>query len=313
MFAPVAASGSRGNESRRVMPSRMRNQITHLRKSYGYEGNIQNMTVNVQLQAGNSSTTMWWPFEEWQHSLKWREECEVSYMYSHYNRDENGLIHLKDENGKVIPIGGGLLDQIPNYNTYSTLTTSKIKSTVRDALFGASDAEQMMIDLYTGTGGREEFDEAMKTELSAMGYTLTDGKDLFVKGRGRDLMLGGFFSAYEHIDGHVIRVHHATMFDVGPRSQNSAKHPRTGLPLESYRMVFVDNSIYDGERNLKMVSQKGRAMLRWAVAGSTVPSGFTGNDTRANDIDGATIHFLKASGICLRRATNCLHLECIAE
>jgi hypothetical protein len=314
LFAPVAVSGSRGNESRRVMPSRMRNQITHLRKSYGYEGNVTNMAVNVQLPtAGGGSNTLWWPFEEYQHSLAWRLECESSYLYSNYNRDSNGIIHLKDENGKVIPIGAGLLDQIPNYNTYSTLTASKIKSTVRDALFGCSDAEKVMIDLHTGTGGREEFDNAMKSDLTAAGYTMTDGNGLFVKGQGRDLVLGGFFTAYEHVDGHVIRVHHNSMLDTGPRAQNSPKHPRTGLPLESYRMLFVDNSMYDGERNLLMVTQKNRSMLRWAVAGSTVPSGFTGNDTRANDIDGATIHFLKASGMCIRRATNCLHLECIAS
>lgn len=309
LFAPVAASGSRGNESRRVMPSRMRNQITHMRKSYGYEGNVTNQAVNIQLPTGDK---LWWPYEEWQHSMSWRTECETSLWYAHYNRDGNSQIWLKDDNGKPIPIGAGILDQIPNYDQYSVLTENKLKYVVRNALFGMSDAEQKVIDLYTGTGGREEFDVAMKNALTNQGYHVLDGKNMFVTGSGRDLVLGGYFSGYQHVDGHVIRIHHVSMFDDGPRALKSAKHPVTGLPLESYRMVFVDNSIYDGQRNLQMVTQKNRAMLRWAVAGSTIPPGFTGNDTRANDIDGASIHLMGAKGVVLRRATNSIHLECIA-
>ena len=40
LFAPTAISGSVGNESNWVAPSKMRNQISLIRKSYRYEGNI---------------------------------------------------------------------------------------------------------------------------------------------------------------------------------------------------------------------------------------------------------------------------------
>jgi hypothetical protein len=75
-------------------------------------------------------------------------------------------------------------------------------------------------------------------------------------------------------------------------------------------MIFLDMSSYDGEPNVQMITQKGREMLRWAVAGATIPKGFDGNALRASDIDGASVHFMKASGINIRRATNCLHAEC---
>jgi len=103
------------------------------------------------------------------------------------------------------------------------------------------------------------------------------------------------------------------LFDHGPVAQASAKHPESGLPLESYRMTFVDQSTYDGENNLQMINKKGREMLRWCVAGSVVPKGFTETDTRASDIDGASVHMLKTAGILLRRFDTSLDLQCVAS
>jgi len=54
-------------------------------------------------------------------------------------------------------------------------------------------------------------------------------------------------------------------------------------------------------------------MMRWCVAGSVVPKGFTGNDTRASDIDGASVHMLKTAGILLRRFDTSLDLQCTAS
>jgi hypothetical protein len=308
LFAPVTASGSRGNESTWMAPSRMRNQITHTRKSYRYEGNMNNKTINVDLPLPSGSTRLWMDFEEFQHMLRWKEECETAYWYSRYNKFDGSIQDFGD-NGKVIPVGSGVLEQIPNYTTYAVLTATKLKEFVRDALYGASDAQDMNVTLFTGLGGLEEFDNAMKSELAAQTYIkLSDNK--FVTGSGRNLQLGGFFTSYQHIDGHVISVRHLPAFDHGVRALKADRHPITGLPLESYRMVFLDMSSYDGEPNVQMITQKGREMLRWAVAGATIPKGFDGNALRASDIDGASVHFMKASGINIRRATNCLHAEC---
>ena len=313
LFAPVAASGSRGNESNWVAPSKVRNQITQIRKSYRYEGNMINKVVNVEFNVNGKKTKLWYDFEEYQHMLRWKEEAEYLLWFSKYNRDSNGIIHLKDENGKPIPMGSGVMEQIPNVDTYTTLTTSKLKNAVRDALYGASDAQQMNIVLYTGLGGLEEFDNAIKTEIAAGAYIKNTDPSSFITGSGNSMQFGGFFTSYKHTVGHVITVRHLPLLDTGARALNSRKHPRTGLPLESYRMFFLDHSVYDGESNIKMVVQKGRDMLRWAVAGATIPNGFTGNALRANDIDGASVHFMKTGGVQIMRATNCLHMYCVAS
>lgn len=311
LFAPTAFSGSRGNESTWVAPSKMRNQISLIRKSYRYEGNMPDRVVNVELNVGGRTTKLWYDFEEYQHMLRWKEETEYSLWYSKYNRDTNGQIHLKDDNGKPIPLGSGVIEQIPNVDSYSDLTATKLKNVVRDALYGASDAQQMNIVLFTGLGGLEEFDKAMKDEIASGAYIKNTDPSSFITGSGSNLQLGGFFTSYKHIDGHVITVRHLPLFDHGARALNAEKHPVTGLPMESYRMIFLDMSSYDGEQNVAMVTRKGRELVRWAVAGASVPPGFQGNALRANDVDGASVHFMKECGISIRRATNCLHLECV--
>lgn len=310
MFAPNAFGGSRGNESKSVAPSKMRNQKSLIRKSYGFEGNMPNAKTIFEFNIGGQTTQYWYPFEEWQRMLQWKEECESFYWYSEYNRDENGEIHLFDENGKSIPIGAGVLDQIPNKDSYGKLTANKIKQVVRDALFGASDAQEMNVVLFTGTGGAEEFDNAMKDELANAGWVKNTPESMAVSGGTRSMTFGGFFTQYEHIDGHSITIKKVPLFDHGKRALNSDKHPRTGLPLESYRMVFLDMSTYDGEPNVQMISTAERALVRRVVAGMTAPPGYEGNTSVATDIDGASVHFLKEAGINIRRATNCLHLEC---
>jgi hypothetical protein len=91
-------------------------------------------------------------FEEFQHMLRWKGECETNYWYSRYNKFEGAISDFGD-NGKVIPVGSGVLEQIPNYTTYARLTATKLKEFVRDSLFGASDATDMNVTLFTGLGG----------------------------------------------------------------------------------------------------------------------------------------------------------------
>lgn len=308
LFAPVAESGSRGNESSWVAPSKFKNQMTIIRKSYKIEGNTANKTMNITIPTEDGAgSNLWMDFEEFQHMLSWKQEVENLWWYSQYNRNAQGEIALKDDNGKPIPLGSGVLEQIPNYETYSFLTAEKLKNLVTDAVFGASDSDKMNIVLFTGTGGVREFDEAMKEE--ARSYTLVDSK--VVQGSGRNLTLTGYFTTYEHVDGHTISVRKLPLFDHGRRAMKSPKHPVSGLPLESYRMVFLDMSSYDGQANVQMVTQNGREFIRRVVPGmAPLPATFGGNSERiASDIDASSVQFMKAGGINIMRATNCLHLE----
>jgi len=315
LYAPVGQDFSRGNASNWVAPSKIRHRIGTFRKSYSWSGSADKryMWLDYNAKPGEGANKLWMEYEEFRHYKMWKKECEHYYWYGQQSYDDKMNTHLfdQDANNSPIIIGPGLLEQVVNKDTYTQLTANQLKTIVRNVMYGMTDTMKMQITLYTGIGGAEEFDNAMKDELGSRAYIKVDDGN-FVYGEGRNLSLGGFFTQYQHIDGHVINVVKNPAFDFSNKSIVGAKHPVTGLSLESYRMVFVDHSLYDGAPNVQMVVREGRE-LRWGVAGSTVPRGFQDSNLRASDIDGCSVHFLQQKGIVLRRFTTSIDLQCVAS
>ena len=322
-----AESESKGTEFKRVSPGKYKNQMSIMRMSHQWAGNSANKVMSISIGAeGKEPLKLWMDFEQYQFERAWLEEIEHMFWYSRYNRKLNGEIPLKDQmTGKNIPTGAGILEQINNYTTYTRMTYAFLQNVVANALFGQSDTDGMSITLYTGRGGMREFDRAMK-EAGITQLVLSGGggnvADKFIKGSGNyDLAIGGFFNTMYHIDGYVIKVKHNPIFDYGRRAVKSPLHPETGFPLESYRMVFIDDGDFDGEPNLQYVAEKGRRMLHGVVQGLTpLPqqyrviqgmSNFDGGTIAAlsSDIDAASYHRLMTGGVNLRRGNTSLHLE----
>jgi len=313
LFASVGVDFSRGNASNWAAPGLVRSKIGTVRKSYHMSGNAKDYVAQFELPTREGSKTkLWMDYEEYRHMLKFKEECEMYYWYGQKTYGDNGVNEMIDENGQPVIAGPGLFEQIINKDTYSTLTQQKIENVIGDLFYGMTDATDKQVTLYTGIGGAREFDKAMRAYYGNNSYLQTT-EPKFITGSGRSLGITGYFNSYEHVDGHRVNVVKVPLMDHGPVAQASAKHPESGLPLESYRMTFVDQSSYDGENNLQMINKKGREMLRWAVAGSVVPKGFAESDTRASDIDGASVHMLKTAGILLRRFDTSLDLQCVAS
>jgi|TARA_R110000824_G_scaffold70337_1_gene180581 hypothetical protein len=315
LYAPVGVDFSRGNASNWETPALVRNKIGTVRKSYHMSGHARDYVVEFGLPTkGGATTKLWMDYEEYQHMLNFKEECEMFYWYGQKTYNSDGHTFMKDENGQPVIVGPGLLEQIVNKDSYSTMTETKIKNIIGDLFYGMTDANKKQVTLYTGTGGMREFDEALKNHFTtAAGSWKVGGENRFITGSGRSLGLSGYFTSYEHVDGHSVNVVKLPLFDHGPVAQAAGKHPVTGYSLESYRMVFVDQSNYDGQANLQMLSKKGREMMRWCVAGSVVPRGFDGGSARASDVDGASVHMLKTAGIILKRFDTSLDITCTAS
>lgn len=321
-----AESESRGTEFKRVAPGKYKNQMSIIRMSHQWAGNAANKVMSISIDAeGREPIKLWMDFEQYQFERAWLEECEHAYWYSRYNRRTNGEIPLKDIlTGKPIPTGAGLLEQVNNYTQYTRLTYAFLQNVVANAFFGQSDTDGMSITLYTGRGGMREFDRAMK-EAGTIQNILAQGAgnvaDKFIQGQGYSLASHGFFNAMYHIDGYYIKVKHNPIFDYGRRAVKSPKHPETGFPLESYRMVFVDDGMFDGEPNLQFVAEKGRRMLHGVVTGLTNPpkqykiiQGIQNLDVGglgliSSDVDAASYHRLATGGVNLRRGNTSLHLS----
>lgn len=310
--ANVTESQSDGNESNVVMPGKMKQQCSLLRKSYRLAGNISNKVVEIQFNVNGKSSRLWVDFERWQHMMNWKQSIEEHCWWSEYNRAANGVIINKDRyNGLPVPRMAGLVDQIPNSSTFGFLTAKIIKTTVRDTLFGMNDDGPSDIALMCGTGFADDFDTAMKD--SAAGFTQIMG-DKFVTGSGRNLVLGGFFTAYQHIDGQVVTVHKVPLFDKGEKANIAPKHPISGLPMTSHDGYFIDVTSYDGARNLVMRHEKGRSMITGILKGmAPTPDNFAGNNINValgTERDESSVHFMASKSILLRRNTNCFKLLC---
>jgi hypothetical protein len=326
LFTAAPESESRSTESTMVSPGLYKNQMGIIRAGMSWAGNAAEKTMKLSVTGANGKTSnVWMDLFMWQFEKAWLSQCEHQYWYSRYNRLSNGSIPLKDVlTGKVIPLGSGLLEQITNKSTYSTLTYQGLQNKIGDALFGQTDADNMTITLMTGKGGMRAIDTAMKAEgikfLTSFGGG--DIADKFVTGTGRDLMLGGFFTGFYHIDGYTIKVKYNPLFDHGKVAKASPRHPETGYPLESYRMVFIDDNDYDGQPNLQVVCQKGRALMDGVVKGLTsmprslqIKGNFDSNLNSAllsTEVDKSSYTRLSTRGIQLLRANKCFDLQCVA-
>ena len=330
LFTAVPESESRSTEHRMVTPVSIRTRWVLSAAGLSWAGNAANKIMNITIKGGVSGkeTNVWMDLFMWQFEKEWMCQCEHQYWYSRYNRLANGTIAMKDVlTGKIVPLGSGLLEQITNKSTYSTLTYESLQNKIGDALFGQPDADNMTITLMTGRGGMRTIDSALKAAGAKIaegnGFLGGDVASKFVSGQGYNLALGGFFDTFYHIDGYTIKAKHNPVFDHGKVAKASPRHPQTGLPLESYRMVFIDDNDYDGQPNLRTVCQTGRSMLDGVVKGLTpmpksleIKGNFSSDLNSAllaTEVDKSSYTRLSTRGIQLLRANRCFDLQCIAS
>lgn len=314
----VTQSLSTGNWSPVQTPGKRKNQISFIRKSFRLGGNIANKKVSFKLKDTSGRETMWWlDFETFQHMLAWRHEKEMQLWLSEYSRNQFGQNPLVDPtNQLIIPTGAGLRQQIYNVDTYSTLTDKRIKTIIGDVFRGANDTQQMNIILYGGEGFFEEFDNAMKNstifQLVAQGVG-----EQFVQSTGNGLVLGGYFTSYKTVDGHMVTLKRAPFLDNSGYADASGVHPVTGRPLSSYEGYFVDHSTYDGVPNVQLVYEQGRMEVRGVRQGMTVVPGSSYGDFQgmsgflnlATEVDETSIHYMASCGIQMLRDTHSFRLE----
>ncbi len=304
-LAKVGKERSRGVESRGYSPYQVQNQLSVARHTHKFAGNIKNKVMVLEIKADGKTFKYWTQWEMFLGQLDFKEQCEIDLWHSTYNKDENGVIHVIDEDsGEVVPSGAGALQQIPNEDQYSILTTKKIETLITDIFFNASDADVVNVEIYAGTGGLREADRAMKA--ASAGFTLVDTKQ--ISGSGNSMMFGAYFNTYRHIDGHTVTFKKLPLNDKGMMADISGKHPNDGLPGESYNFYCIDNSTYDGVKNIQYVSEKGRENVNFIVAGANVPDGYQETIYRASDIDASSAEWMKSQGISIGKPTNCFKL-----
>ena len=323
MSAPtVSESYSKGNRSNTMGPGKMTSQLEFHRYSKEIAGNLANVVTEYEFKNKSGASSKLWINEEMrQFNLQMRVMNEERLWMAEYNRNANGEITLKDrDNGKPIPHTSGMLEicRESNYDTYGEyLTLSKIKRTVGDVIDRDTDTGTMDIVLMAGKGFMEDFDEAMKVDAKENGF-LTPLGDKEIQGSGYGLEYGAYFRKYKTVDGHTVTVKHCSFFDKGTiaeaAKQNGMIHPRTGLPITSHQAAFIDFSSYDGQRNVRMVRQKGQIYKAKVIEGMTdIPAawGLPNTNHAATDIDNARYEVKSSLGLQVNNSNKMFLLKCV--
>lgn len=322
MSAPtVSESYSKGNRSNSMGPGKMTSQLEFKRYSKEIAGNLANVITEYEFKGASGGSNKLWINEEMrQFNLNMRVMNEERLWMAEYNRNTNGEITLKDrDNGKPIPHTSGMLEicRESNYDTYGEfLTLQKIKRTVGDVLDRDTDTGTMDIVLMGGKGFLEDFDEAMKIDAKENGF-LTPLGDKEIQGNGDNLEYGAYFRKYKTVDGHTITCKHCSFFDKGTiaeaAKQNGNIHPRSGLPITSHQAAFIDFSSYEGQRNVRMVRQKGQIYKAKVIEGMTdIPAcwGLPNTNHAATDIDKANYEVKSSIGLQVNNSTKMFLLKC---
>lgn len=322
MTAPtVSESYSKGNRSNSMGPGKMTSQLEFHRYSKEIAGNLANVVTCYEFKNGNGGTSNLWINEEMrQFNLTMRVMNEERLWIAEYNRNTNGEIMLKDrDNGKPIPHTSGMLEicRESNYDTYGEyLTIGKLKRIVDDVLDRDTDTGSMEVVLMAGKGFMEDFDDALKRDAKDNGF-LTPLGDKEIQGNGYGLEYGAYFRAYKTVDGHRITVKHCSFFDKGTiaeaAKQNGYIHPRSGLPITSHQAAFIDFSSYEGQRNVRMVRQKGQIYKAKVIEGMTdIPAcwGLPNTNHAATEIDLARYEVKSSIGLQVNNSTKMFLLSC---
>lgn len=320
MGAPkVGAAKSDGTSSNSMSPGKWTNQFGFYRFSKPITGNVANKVVNIEFDTEKGKTNLWMPWEMKYFEIDRRLLLEEELWNGKYNRDANGIIHQKDDvTGEPLPSGAGIkeiLKTTGQYDTYGVLTLAKLDSVINKLFSNRISNTPMELVLYTGAGGLRAFNQAITNAAMSNSYYEKLGHEEIMSGKDGFLSYGKYFNQYKTIDGHILTVKRANLFDHGLRAEMDRTNGNmyNGFPFESYNMMLLDMSNNDnGERNIQLVGEKGREVITGVYKGLTpLPGSWGAAETKilSTKKDEASYEVLVSQGISMKNYTTSYFLE----
>lgn len=311
----VANQMSIGTETNSQTPMKRTNQISYIRNSDRITGNIANMEVKTFEFSidGGGSQKYWMPWHYW----VWRKKDEINterflFKVTEYNRDADGRIYLTDHNagGRPIPLGASIQQMIEaqgNEATYGRdFSIDFFKKTVADVFYGMTASNAISLTGYAGEMYMDDFGRAMETDIFNKGYVQAMGDNRVLKTDGGYMYNDRNIQQYITPKGNRFTLVHMPFLDDAGVSEQ-ARHPRTNKPISSHSAYYIaQGMVEDGDLNVQLLSQKGRAFQQGIYQGMTpLPDMWSGNgDTTmlqlATERDEASIHTFRSIGVNIR-------------
>jgi hypothetical protein len=293
----VFEEGSEKGYENHVYPDWYVNYLTTSRKAKSITGTALTDVTWIE----NNGQRLWYFTDQNLVMEEYLYQLELSRWYGRSTMDVNGVSAVSDANGNPLVAGDGILAQIDaaNTDTYTgTLTEDVIVDFIANlSLNSGKKNNQWMV--FTGTAGKVAFHRAMR-DLVFQGSSLIYDMDA-----GRNLELGVHYTTYNAL-GHRITLVHNPLFD-DPQLHTDLD-PVTGYPKESYRMVFMDMGVTNGESNIE-VKVKGAGGVDRGMIVKYIPGMVNPFDQKSmvasNSKDGFTCEVLSESGLVVRNPLSC--------
>lgn len=138
-------------------PFKMRNNLSTMRLTYDITGDAYSTVLAIALtdpQTGKKSY-LWADYQYWIALREWKKREETYLLFSHSNRNSDGTYSLKGTNGRPVPTGAGLFDQIApaNVRYYTTLTTELLEDYLFDLCYNILGTNERKFMALTGEMG----------------------------------------------------------------------------------------------------------------------------------------------------------------
>lgn len=324
---PVVVSlyDSRGTVQRRPSnPFDLYNQISVIRQSYAYAGNVSKKKLTIPFEVDGKRFEFWVDWEYYYNEMLFKVEINDWLIFSEINRLPDGtIINTDADTEQAAPMFAGLWQQMP----YEVQYTQKFTKAKLDEIVNLSNESRDIIGnnntgtltFLAGTGLLEEVNEALYDEIGGR-YLITGDK--FVRGNDpKNMQIGNYFTEYLHSSGKLIRFIHEPAFDRGSRTLTSPRDPHNpSRSVMSYSgMLLNDGQVEVGggkgkearlESNVTLLYEEGREYQEWYVlGGAQVP--FTDIDnfkSRATDVDASAQHKLVTYGIHVHVPQSCIKI-----
>ena len=292
------AEGSDRGYENHVYPDWYVNYLSITRKSKTISGSALTDITWIE----SNGQKLWYFTAQEQTQEEYMYQKELKSWYNISTMDANGVSTVFDDLGKPIVDGDGILKQIDsaNVDTYNGALTEKRLTDFLATLSLNTGRKGNHWMVFTGTGGRVAFHEAMKD------LVYPDGNLIYDAAVGKETEIGVNFVTYNAL-GHRMTLVDCPLFD-DPNLHSNDIDPVSGYPKESFRMVFLDFGYKNGasniERCVKGANGMKRSMIMKYIPGMVNPFDQQ-SMTAANARDGFDCEWLDESAMVVRNPLSC--------
>lgn len=301
-------------------PVSMHNEFTHVRIDHKVPGNKLNKELNGKKVALGGLTIIVdnKPVQSnvWMHHVDYALERQFSeyknneLVWGISNRNNNGEYMQLGKSGHALQRGDGLFAQgaYGNVIEYNTFTLQLIDDALYNLFYGKTDALQHIVVVTTGRKGAEQFNKAVKQDVSGWQVSV-DAAELGMIQKttsplhSNALAAGFMFTEYRSASGITIKLDIDPAYD--DEYLNKIQHPNGG-PAFSYRYDVWDlgTPTEDGANIVKCQVEGGSEYrgYRWGPFRNPY-TGQVNNPYASSDEDGASISKLAILGICIKDPT----------